>query len=165
MPEPAAEADALGPLPEEGWTAAKFIATPPDPIGVPNRERFDPRAALRRGAAVVVAARERVAQLAKFESATAVRAFFAECDSIPSPGRELDWDEQLALIDRSRRSDSSDRRYLRTLTCSCTRLAVRIHCENLRENFSSSLTTNTRSLGRYLECCKTCCTSCNLAED
>ena len=58
MPKPAAVADALGPLLEEGWTAAKFIATPSDPTGVPNRERFDPRAAVRRGAAVMAAARD-----------------------------------------------------------------------------------------------------------
>ncbi len=56
MPEPVAVADALGPLLEEGWTAAKFIASPSDPTGVPNRERFDPRAAVRRGAAATAAA-------------------------------------------------------------------------------------------------------------
>ena len=46
-------------------------------------------------------------QLAKFTSAGQIQDFFAECDTIPGPARELNWDEQLTLIDQSRRSESS----------------------------------------------------------
>ncbi|MYB15857.1 MAG: mandelate racemase/muconate lactonizing enzyme family protein [Chloroflexi bacterium] len=58
LPTPESVPDALGPLIDDGWTAVKFMATPSDPGAGPRRERFDPRPAVRRGAAVVAAARE-----------------------------------------------------------------------------------------------------------
>ena len=58
LPTPESVPDALGPLIDDGWTAVKFMATPSDPGAGPRPERFDPRPAVRRGAAVVAAARE-----------------------------------------------------------------------------------------------------------
>ena len=58
LPTPESVPDALEPLLDEGWTAVKFMATPSEPGTESRRERFDPRPAIRRGAAVVAAVRE-----------------------------------------------------------------------------------------------------------
>lgn len=53
-----------------------------------------------------LAARERLArqsQAAGFRSVADVDAFFAKCDARQRPGVEPDWEEHLAVIDRSRR--------------------------------------------------------------
>ncbi len=62
LPTPESVPEALGPLLEQGWTAVKFMATPSDPGPEPHRERFDPRPAVRRGAAIVAAARDFVGE-------------------------------------------------------------------------------------------------------
>lgn len=45
----------------------------------------------------------------RFESVAALEAFFAACDRLPGPDQEPDWDEHLAMMNRSRsaRADSS----------------------------------------------------------
>ena len=42
-----------------------------------------------------------------FESAEELAAFFRECDAIPGPDREPDWEEHLEVINRSRESGTS----------------------------------------------------------
>lgn len=45
----------------------------------------------------------------RFESVADIEAFFAECDRLPGPDREPDWEEHLATMNQSRnaRVDSS----------------------------------------------------------
>lgn len=45
----------------------------------------------------------------RFQSAADLDAFFAECDRLPGPEREPDWEEHLATMDQSRnaRADHS----------------------------------------------------------
>ena len=45
----------------------------------------------------------------RFESAADLEAFFAECDRLPGPEREPDWEEHLATVTQSRtvRTDHS----------------------------------------------------------
>ena len=42
-----------------------------------------------------------------FESAEELAAFFRECDAIPGPEREPDWEEHLEVINQSRASLAS----------------------------------------------------------
>lgn len=45
----------------------------------------------------------------RFESVAELEAFYAECDRLPGPDREPDWEEHLATINQSRsaRGDNS----------------------------------------------------------
>ena len=38
----------------------------------------------------------------RFESVADLEAFFAECDRLPGPDREPEWEEHLAMMDQSR---------------------------------------------------------------
>ncbi len=58
LADPSAVPDALGPLLRDGWTAVKFIAVPSDPTAISHREKLNPRDSVRRGAAIVEAARD-----------------------------------------------------------------------------------------------------------
>ena len=40
---------------------------------------------------------------ARFESPEELAVFFRECDALPGPAREPDWEDQLRVIDESRR--------------------------------------------------------------
>ena len=50
---------------------------------------------------------ERQQRSAPFESSADLEAFFRACDALEDRGREPDWDQQLAVIDESRRRGSS----------------------------------------------------------
>ena len=52
------------------------------------------------------AARERLAEgqtARRFESPEQLAAFFRECDALPGPEREPDWEDHLRVIEESRR--------------------------------------------------------------
>ena len=46
---------------------------------------------------------DRLQRSAAFESPKELDAFFLECDELPGPESEPDWDEHLNVIDESRR--------------------------------------------------------------